>query len=308
MVIYTQFYVLSLFLVGLLVPYDHPSLLSRRNIVDAKASPFVVAIEDAGIQGRPSADKLERTVITRLLTDLSSVLPSIFNAVILLSVLSVGNTSIYATSRTLSALADRGQAPQFLSYIDRRGRPLISIALSSSFGLLAYVVVFGHQTRMTIFNWLLAISGLSTIITWGTICLCHIRFRQAWRAQGHLVSELAFTSQPGVLGSWIGLGFNIVVVIAQFWIGFAPVGWENLSARERASSWFQANLAAPVAIVMYIFWKWRHKTKIRSASELDLTSGRREEDNGDEWKAILTWERENSKRWPKWKKIYKMFC
>jgi amino acid permease len=50
-----------------------------------------------------------------------------------------------------------------------------------------------------------AISGLSSIFTWGSICACHIRFRQAWKYHGHTLDELAYTSQPGVIGSWVGL-------------------------------------------------------------------------------------------------------
>lgn len=55
------------------------------------------------------------------------------------------------------------------------------------------------------FNWLLAISGLSTLLTWGAICLCHIRFRKAWKVQGHSVEELPFKAAFGVWGSWFGV-------------------------------------------------------------------------------------------------------
>ncbi|KAI6859980.1 amino acid permease, partial [Hortaea werneckii] len=96
------FYMVALTVVGLLVPYKDPRLLSAESSVDAKASPFVIAITNAGITG----------------------LPSVMNAVILIAVLSVGNSSIYGSSRTLAALADQGQAPKILGYIDRKGRPI----------------------------------------------------------------------------------------------------------------------------------------------------------------------------------------
>lgn len=42
------------------------------------------------------------------------------------------------------------------------------------------------MTRLySVFNWLLALSGLSTIFTWLSINIAHIRFRAAWKAQGH---------------------------------------------------------------------------------------------------------------------------
>ncbi|CAF3752335.1 unnamed protein product, partial [Rotaria sp. Silwood1] len=92
----TIFYIVSLILIGCLVPYTSPRLLNGLSSYDASASPFVIAIEDAGIK----------------------VLPSIFNAVILCAVLSVGNSSVYGASRTLCALAECGQAPKIFAYVD----------------------------------------------------------------------------------------------------------------------------------------------------------------------------------------------
>jgi amino acid transporter len=42
-------------------------------------------------------------------------LPSVFNVVIMIAVLSVGNSSIYGASRTLAALAEQHQAPKILA-------------------------------------------------------------------------------------------------------------------------------------------------------------------------------------------------
>lgn len=44
----TLFYVVSLTLVGLVVPYNNPGLLSAKNPADIAASPFVIAINNAG--------------------------------------------------------------------------------------------------------------------------------------------------------------------------------------------------------------------------------------------------------------------
>ena len=46
------FYIVSLTLVGLLVPYTNDKLLSGSSSADATASPFVIAIESAGISGK----------------------------------------------------------------------------------------------------------------------------------------------------------------------------------------------------------------------------------------------------------------
>ena len=92
------------------------------------------------------------------------------NAVILIAVISVGNSAIFGSSRTLAALADQGQAPKILGYVDRRGRPLVAIIIASLVGLLGYLADIDRETD--VLGWLLAISALSIILTWGSICLC----------------------------------------------------------------------------------------------------------------------------------------
>jgi len=278
----TLFYMVSLTIVGCLVPYNDDNLLNGTGSTDANASPFVIAVKNAGI----------------------SVVPSIMNCVILIAVLSVGNSSIYGSSRTMAALADRGQAPKILGYIDRSGRPLVSIIFASAIGLLCFIVAAGPDTRTQAFNWMLAISGLASIFTWGSICACHIRFRQAWKYNGRTLDELAFRSQPGVIGSWIGLIFNCLILVAQFWTGFAPVGYASLTTGELVQTWFEAYLAAPIVAVMYILFKLIKKTKFKRVQDIDITSGRREMNLA----AILAEERAIQAQWPRWKKIYKTIC
>ena len=245
----TLFYLISLTMVGLLVPYDDPQLLGASS-VDVTASPFVIAIKNAGI----------------------NVLPSIINAVVLIAVLSVGNSAVFGCSRTVAALAAQGHAPKILAYIDREGRPLCGIFLSAFVGLLCFVTASDKQS--IVFAWLLALTGLSSIFTWGSICLCHIRFRAALRAQNRTTDELAFESQVGVIGSYFGFIFNCLVLVAQFWTGLFPIGGKGADAE----SFFQAYLAAPIVIVCYLFYKIWKRPSIVSLSAMDLDTGRREVD------------------------------
>jgi amino acid transporter len=277
----TLFYIVALTLVGLLVPYTNKHLLNETGqSSNARASPFVIAITNAGVAG----------------------LPSVMNVVIMISVLSVGNSAVYGSSRTMAALAEQSQAPAFLAYIDRQGRPIFSIILASSFGLIAYVAASNQQ--QVAFNWLIAISGLSSIFTWGSICLAHIRFRRAWRVQGHSLDELAFRSQAGVIGSWMGLIFNALVLVAQFWTGFAPIGYKGETAAARVNGFFQAYLAAPIILTFYFSYKFWFKTKIMRSRDMDLHSGRRDLD----LTYLIAEEKAERARWPTWKKIYKFFC
>ena len=274
------FYIVSLTLIGLLVPHTDSRLIGSTSQVDAHASPFVIAINNAGLRG----------------------LDSVMNVVIMIAVLSVGNSSIYGSSRTLAALAEQRQAPQIFAYIDKRGRPLVAIAVASVVGLLAFLAASPQQD--TAFTWMLALSGLSSIFTWASICLSHIRFRKAWAQQGHSLDELAFRSQPGVVGSWIGFIFNILVLVAQFWTGFAPVGHEQKSPLQNTSNFFEAYLAAPLVLAFYIPYKLWFKTPFMKCMDMDLRTGMRELDLGE----LLAEERAERASWPRWKKAYKYLC
>jgi yeast amino acid transporter len=139
------FYMASLLMIGLIVPYNDPRLLNNHDSnhkFDPSASPFVIAIEQAGIK----------------------VIPSILNTVILISIVSIGNCGTYASTRTITGLAEIGQAPEIFKYIDKKGRLLMAILLASSFGLLAYINILPVGAH--VFNWLVALSGLSLLFTW----------------------------------------------------------------------------------------------------------------------------------------------
>ena len=85
--------------------------------------------------------------------------PSIINAVILMSVTSVASSSLYSASRTLQSLAEQGFAPTWFNYIDSAPTSIIG------FSYHLFVCLLPHTKASTVFNWLLAISGLSQVFT-----------------------------------------------------------------------------------------------------------------------------------------------
>ena len=107
-------------------------------------------------------------------------------------------------------------APRMFAYIDRRGRPLVAILAASVVGLLAYLADYGNHSR--VFDWLLAISGLSAILAW----LAHIRMRRAL-VRRYSIANLPFRAQGGVWGSWVGIACNAFVFAAQVWVAISPV-------------------------------------------------------------------------------------
>lgn len=274
-----MFYMISLTLICFLVPYNSDSLLGASS-VDVTASPFVIAINNGGIGG----------------------LPSVMNAVILISVISVGSSSVYATSRTLTALAEQGLAPKICGYIDRAGRPLVAIIITNIFGLLSFIAASGKQEE--VFNWLLLISGLSSIFTWWSICVAHIRFRRALYIKGRSSDELSFKSQTGVIGSIYGATLNTLVLIAEFWVSLFPLG-ESPSAE----GFFQNYLGFVVLLVFYLghkIWKNNWILCIR-AKNIDVDVGRRETDL-EALKQELEEERAILRTKPLYYRVYRFWC
>lgn len=189
---------------------------------------------------------------------------------------------------------------------DRQGRPLVAILLTSAIGLIAYTAVLSPVAQNNVFNWLLALSGLSSVFTWLTICLCHIRFRAAWKLAGHTLDELPFQSQPGVLGSWAGLIFNGLVFVAQFWTGFSPEGYQDMSTSELVVNFFEAYIAAPIIVVSFVGYKVWFKTRFVRLRDVDLRTGIR--DSGEDLKRLKEIDRVEFKAMPWWRKVYRIFC
>lgn len=262
------FYVVNLFIVGLIIRSDDERLLGSSG-ANTKASPFVLAIEDAGIK----------------------VLPSIFNAVITLAVISVANSCTFGSTRTMQAMAEQGMAPKFLAYVDKSGRPIWCIVVQLCFGLLAFIGEASSQS--TIFTWLLSLSGLSYFFVWGTICATHIRFRRAWKQQGYSLDLIPYKPTLGVWGSWIGFFLCGLCLIATFYsslyVSSLPeynyivlqvqpannTAQPSPDATPDAEYFFQQYLAAPVVLALYLFWKlysrdWRFMVPIH---EMDLMAG-----------------------------------
>lgn len=142
----TTFYVLGLTLVGLLVSSTDDRLLNSANPYADGVSPFVLAGKYAGLDG----------------------FDHFMNLVICISVVSIGVSSVYGSSRTITALSEQNYAPKIFSYIDKSGRPLVSVVFTLIFGGLAYVSL--ASGGMVVFDWLLSLSAMSSLITWGSIC------------------------------------------------------------------------------------------------------------------------------------------
>jgi len=113
------------------------------------------------------------------------------------------------------------------------------------------------------------------------------------KAQNQNIDDLPFKAVLGVYGSYIGLTFCILCVIAQFYIAVAPI-----DGTANANEFFLNMLALPIILLFFVVWKVWHKTEFVRAEEADLVTGRRELDL-----ATAKYE-EMAERatWPWWKK------
>ncbi|XBW37376.1 hypothetical protein QEN19_002956 [Hanseniaspora menglaensis] len=231
-------------MIGLLVPYNSPKLLGGSS--ESDASPLIIA-----------ASKV-------------NVYPHILNAVMILAVLSVSNNAFYTASRVLHSIFTQFAPYKSLTYIDRKGRPLGCLVIVIIFGMLCLFAT--ADFRVTFFNWLLAISGLSSLFTYAGMNIAHIRFRKAMKAQGRSLNELAFISQTGIWGSYWGVFVISLIFIAQFWVAIVPIG----EGKADANAFFQNYLCAVVWIVAYLGYKiykkeWRFLVPVE---DIDLVSDR----------------------------------
>ncbi|KAL6942715.1 hypothetical protein ACO0RG_001676 [Hanseniaspora osmophila] len=241
-------YCLSIFILGLLVPHNSPKLLKSSGSSATSASPMVIATMNI------------------------TALPHIVNAVILMAVLSVGNNALYVSSRVFLSICEQffPKTP-YLTYVDRRGRPLFGLILAAVIGLISFVAASPKESLF--FTWLLSISGLSALFTYLSMNLSHIRFRKAMKAQGKSLNEMAFLSRTGIWGSYYSVLVIIFIFCVQFWIALYPID----SNKPNAENFFQHYLTMVVFVILYLGFKIATKEWhfFIPSHKVDLARGRR---------------------------------
>lgn len=200
-------------------------------------------------------------------------MPAFVNITIVLAVLAMAMSCIYGGSRPLVALSEMGYGPKCFTYVDKSGRPLWAVAAIVVWGPIAYLNLI-PEAGTKVFDWLIAISGLSTLFTWFAICITHIRFRKAWRVQGHSVEELPYRAFGGVWGSALAAVLIVVILIAQFYAAVWPIG-EAPKGAAAAETFFMTWLSLPVLIAMYaVSWLWKRSWP-KHCKDIDIDTGRK---------------------------------
>ena len=186
------FYICSVLLLGMIVPYNSDRLIfATKKSSSAAASPFVVAIQIAGIHG----------------------LPGFLNACILIFVFSAANSDLYIASRTLHGLALKGHAPKIIATTDKRGVPIYALGISSCFCCLAFLSV--STGSKVVFGYFVNLVSIFGLLTWISILVSHIYFIKARRAQGIADRDMPYKSPFGLWGSYIALFFCCLIAVTK---------------------------------------------------------------------------------------------
>lgn len=100
---------------------------------------------------------------------------TVMNLIVLVAVLSCLNSGLYVTSRVLFALAAKGDAPQWLVAVDRRGVPSRAILIGSLFSYAALAVSVISPER--VFAFLVNASGALMLAIYLLIAIAQLRLR-----------------------------------------------------------------------------------------------------------------------------------
>lgn len=125
----------------------------------------------------------------------------------------------------MQALCQSGRGPKFFAKVDKQGRPIWCIATQVAVGFLSFITVSTESKE--VFDWLLAITGLSGQFAYLSIMVAHIRFRKAWKLQGRSLEEIPWRSALGVYGSYLGTFLVCCSLTATFYSALF-VSWRGL--------------------------------------------------------------------------------
>lgn len=246
------FYVFGVLAIGVLVPYDDPSLAAAiaKGAKGAAGSPWVVAIQNAGIP----------------------VLPHIINAVILTSAWSCGNAFAYAGSRNLYALAISGSAPKIFAKCTKRGIPIYSVAAVCGFGLLSFLNV--GRNSAVVFNWFVNLTTISGLFNWFTLGVSYIRFRKGMEVQGISRDSLPFKGFFQPYAAWYTVLMSVFLILITGFNVFFP-------GHFTAADFFSSYGGIAMYIVPYVFHKLYYRQPTVPYDKMDFYTGKAEVDSDE---------------------------
>lgn len=182
---------------------------------------------------------------------------TLINAVILTSILSAGNSGMFASTRMLYGLARGGKAPAIFGRTTRRGVPMNALLATTAIGALCFLTsLIGDGSA---YIWLVSASGLAGFITWMGIAWSHYRFRKAYVLQGRRLEDLPFRARWFPLGPIVALVMCAIVIVGQ--------NYEALVGNTDVKTLLTSYLGLPLFLALWA----GHKLATRSPS-VDLAT------------------------------------
>jgi lysine-specific permease len=236
------FYVLAIGVIATLIPFNDGRLLGGSED-DVTMSPFVILFKMIDI---PYA-------------------AGIVNFVILTSVLSAGNSSLYMASRMLYSMGRQNQAPKILGRTTSRGVPVIAVCTTAIVGALA---MFSSLVGLDIiYKFFYNASSVTGFIIWLGISITHFRFRRAWKAQGHSVDELKYKAKFFPVGPILAAVVFLVIIVGNVWVMIPGAG----ASADDIIGFAGTFGIIPILLIIFVGYKISHKTKMVPLKEADFT-------------------------------------
>ncbi|KAF1051486.1 MAG: Aromatic amino acid transport protein AroP [Stenotrophomonas maltophilia] len=131
----------------------------------------------------------------------------LLNFVVLTAALSVYNSGVFCNSRMLYGLAAQGDAPRALMRVDRRGVPVLAIAVSAL--ITALCVLLNYLIPQNALQLLLSLVVAALVINWAMISLAHLKFRRAKAREG---VQTSFRSLWYPFSNYLCLAFVVFIL------------------------------------------------------------------------------------------------
>lgn len=177
--------------------------LSPWKSITTDSSPFVMVFESLkGFQ----FSFLGKTIY------FTSLIANVLNVIVLTAALSVYNSCVYSNSRMLYGLAEQGNAPAFLSKLNKNHVPVKATLVSGLFA--AICIVINKLIPEKALGVLMSLVVSSLIINWLMISVVHLKFKKHKRAEQ---VKTKFPSFIYPLSNYICLVF-LVGILALMWI------------------------------------------------------------------------------------------
>ncbi|WP_293765312.1 amino acid permease [uncultured Aquitalea sp.] len=232
-----MFYMLSILIIGLILPHNDPSLL-KNDMKDVGASPFTLVFTRAGL----------------------AAAASVMNAVILSAILSAGNSGMYASTRMLYAMAHNGMAPRLFGRVSANGVPRNALYATTVVACLCFLTSLFKSDA--VYMWLLNSSGMTGFIAWLGVAISHYRFRRGYVKQGYSLDDLPYRARWFPLGPMFAFVLCLLIMLGQNYAAFtaAKVDWNGVVA---------TYLGIPLFVVLWLSYKMKHGTRMVKLEDID---------------------------------------